>query len=60
MGDCEYKPTERFFLYVMVFVSMINTCSIGTTVNTIEEKVAIIEERVASQSFNSSGASLAR
>uniref|UniRef100_A0A6M3Y208 Uncharacterized protein n=1 Tax=viral metagenome TaxID=1070528 RepID=A0A6M3Y208_9ZZZZ len=49
MGDCEYRPTERFFLYIMVFVSMINTCSTDTTVNTIEEKVAIIEEYVANQ-----------
>jgi len=55
MEKCKYKPIERAGLYIMVFIAMMNTCSIDTTVDTIKDKVTIIEEYVANQSLNSDG-----
>ena len=44
----------------MVFIAMINTCSVDNDIDIIKDKVAIIEERVVNHSLNSDGASLAR
>ena len=39
MDECKFRKTERFGLYLMVFITMINTCDLGSKIDRVTSTV---------------------
>jgi len=50
-NNCNYKPTERIGLYIMVFMILLSTCSMEDKINKMNRQMDKIEKRVVEKTY---------
>lgn len=47
MNPCRAKETDRTFLYIMVFISMLSSCEAESDLAEIKQHLGMIEEDIS-------------